>query len=321
MYKTTTPLAGAGSRPRPRGRRAIAGLIAGSLALLTACSSGGDQADAEGGESLDEVRIAYLGVASWLPAMVAEDQGYFEDEGIQIQSTIITNLATLPGAMGRQFDIASTTIPDVLNANENGIDVTAVAGEAWETEEKSVVRLLARPGSGIAELSDLEGKRVAAGTLGGNIHPATLYWLSQENLDISTIDFAEVPFPEQRAQMTAGVVDAVEALEPFASAMLADGAIDLGSPLLAVSDRISISSWMAAEQWADGNADVVDRFVAALESAKTFIKENEGDARAILQTYTELPEAVAANVQLPEFDFALPQSDIDAWRDVMEAAK
>src|SRR5690606_24717107 len=100
----------------------------------------------------NDVRIAYLGVASWLPAMVAEDQGYFKDEGLNVTSEIVANLATLPGAMGRQFDIASTTIPDTIRAQANGVEVEVVAGQAWETEDQSVVRLLARADSGITSI-------------------------------------------------------------------------------------------------------------------------------------------------------------------------
>jgi ABC-type nitrate/sulfonate/bicarbonate transport system substrate-binding protein len=251
--------------------------------------------------------------------MVAEDQGFFEEEGLAVTSEIVSNLATLPGAMGRQFDLASTTIPDVLNAQENGVQVEAVAGEAWETPDTSVVHLLARKGSGIEELSDLEGKRLAAGTLGGNIHPATLYWLNSEGVDTSAIDISEVVFPQQAAQMEAGTVDAVEALEPFATAMAATGATDLGSPLLALGDRISISSWMAESDWAEENPKTIESFTAALEKAADFIAENEDEARAILQERTELPEAVASSVKFPEFAFDLSDSDLETWQKVVDA--
>lgn len=286
-----------------------------TLALaVAACGAGAGSDRGEG-----EIRIAYLGVASWLPAMVAEEQGFFEEEGLDVESEIITNLATLPGAMGRQFDIASTTIPDVLNAQDNGIKIDVVAGEAWETPKNSIVRLVARKGSGIEELADLEGKKLGAGTLGGNIHPATLYWLKNEGVDLGKIDISEVVFPQQPAQMEAGTVDAVEALEPFATAMVAAGAKDLGSPLLAVDDRLSISSWMSDSKWAEENSDTIDSFVAALEKAAVFIEENEDEARQILQERTDLPEEVAKSVKFPEFAFELSDSDKQSWQDVMSA--
>ena len=291
-------------------------LMAMSLLPLTACGG-----SAEGQDDASELRIAYLSVASWLPAMVAEEKGFFEDEGLNVSSELVTNLATLPGAMGRQFDLASTTIPDVLNAKANGISVEVVAGEAWETPETSVVRLLARKGSGIEELSDLEGKRLAAGTLGGNIHPATLYWLENEGVDTSAIELSEVVFPQQPAQMEAGTVDAVESLEPFATGMISAGATDLGSPLLAMGDKVSISSWMASSEWAEENGDTIESFTKALQSAAEFIASNETEARAILQEKADLPEEVAASVKHPTFDFKLSDDDLDTWTTVVEASK
>jgi NitT/TauT family transport system substrate-binding protein len=304
------------TRHVPRLCRSLALTATAAMMSTALAACGSDEASASGDT---DVRIAYLAVASWLPAMVAEDQGFFEEEGLAVTSEIVSNLATLPGAMGRQFDLASTTIPDVLNAQENGVQVEAVAGEAWETPDTSVVHLLARKGSGIEELSDLEGKRLAAGTLGGNIHPATLYWLNSEGVDTSAIDISEVVFPLQAAQMEAGTVDVVEALEPFATAMVANGATDLGSPLLALGDRISISGWMAASDWAEENPKTVESFTAALEKAADFIAENEDEARAILQERTELPEEVANTVKFPEFAFDLSESDLETWQKVVDA--
>lgn len=299
-------------------RRISAALGAAALIFgLAACGSG-DDADSGNGASND-VRIAYLGVASWLPAMVAEEQGYFEEEGLNVTSEIVANLATLPGAMGRQFDIASTTIPDTIRAQANGVEVEVIAGQAWETEDHSVVRILAHPDSGITSIEDLAGKRVGAGTLGGNIHPATQQWLVESGVDLDDVTFSEVPFPQQPAQLKAKSLDAVEALEPFASAMLAEGAIDLGSPLLAIGDPISISSWMASSDWAADNQETIEKFVAALTKANEFILENEDEARDILQKRTELPEAVAKSVKLPLFDFTATDADFQAWKDVVDA--
>lgn len=303
-----------------RGFRRVSSVLgATALVLALAACGSSDDGDSSGNNGSSDVRIAYLGVASWLPAMVAEEKGYFEDEGLNVTSEIVANLATLPGAMGRQFDIASTTIPDTIRAQANGVKVEVVAGQAWETEEHSIVRLLAHPDSGVKSVKDLAGKRIGAGTLGGNIHPATQQWLVESGVSLDDVTFSEVPFPQQPAQLSAKSLDAVEALEPFASAMLAEGAIDLGSPLLAIGDPISISSWMASSDWAADNEETIKKFVAALTKANEFILENEDEAREILQKRTELPEAVAKSVKLPMFDFTPTDADFQAWKAVIDA--
>ena len=46
-------------------------------------------------------------------------------------------------------------------------------------------------------------------------------------------------------QLKAGNVDAVEALEPFAGALLAAGNVSLGDPLLAAGDEVLFPFWIS----------------------------------------------------------------------------
>src|SRR5689334_11926325 len=80
-----------------------------------------------------KVRIAYIPVITWLPAMVAKDEGLFDKNGLDVEMTKFPNIINLPGTLGKQFDLVPTTAPDLLNAAANGLNVAAVAGETIET--------------------------------------------------------------------------------------------------------------------------------------------------------------------------------------------
>ena len=88
------------------------------------------QANANAQEKLTKVRAAYVPVATWLPAWVAKDKGIFEKHGLDVTLTPIQNLSLLPGTVGRQFEFAASTAPDLLKAVAGGLDVVATAGEA-----------------------------------------------------------------------------------------------------------------------------------------------------------------------------------------------
>src|SRR3954451_13539279 len=130
-------------------------------------------------QKLTPVRAAYVPVATWLPAWVAKDQGIFEKHGLDVTLTPVQNLSLLPGTVGRQFEFAASTAPDLLKAAAGGLDVGAAAGEAIETKANPTFQRIARNAGKIKNPADLKGKVVAAPTLGAVMHSATLYWLKK----------------------------------------------------------------------------------------------------------------------------------------------
>ena len=298
------------------------------LALGAGVVACGDDDDGGGGssgggaasdEAPKQLRGAIVPTATHLPIMVAEDEGIFERNGIDMTLTTVQNLATLPGAMGRQFDFGSSTIPDVIKANQQGIEITLTSGVSIEESDNVTIGLLARKGSGIETAKDLEGKKVAVVTLGGNIHTATLFWLQNEGVDTEKIDFIEVPPPNHLDQMKSGDVDAVETLEPFRGAVLATGATQLVDPILEVIDPGATLSWMSARSFADENPDTVAAVRKSLDEGMQFIEDDEPRAREILAKYSGLPPEVANAVPLPSYSTELPLDEVAAWADMLSA--
>ena len=79
------------------------------------------------------LRVAYIPVITWLPALVAKDEGIFDANGLDVTFTKFPNIVHLPPTLGRQFDLVPTTAPDLLNAVASGLNLAAVAGETLET--------------------------------------------------------------------------------------------------------------------------------------------------------------------------------------------
>jgi ABC-type nitrate/sulfonate/bicarbonate transport system substrate-binding protein len=79
------------------------------------------------------LRVAYIPVITWLPALVAKDEGIFDANGLDVTFTKFPNIVHLPPTLGRQFDLVPTTAPDLLNAVASGLNLAAFAGETLET--------------------------------------------------------------------------------------------------------------------------------------------------------------------------------------------
>ena len=270
------------------------------------------------GAGLTPVRAAYIPVVTWLPAWVAKDKGFFEKNGLDVSLTVTQNLSVLPGTLGRQFDFAPSTPPDLIKAVVGGIDVVAVAGQAIETKDNPSTHLIVRADSMVRSIQDLKGKVIATPALGAIIHVSLLHSLKKNGIDPASIRAVEVPFPNMADQLKAGNVDAVEVLEPFAGQLLAAGNRSLGDPLLSVGDEVLYPFWISQTKWAESHRGVIEAWIASLEQAKEFIDANPREARAVLAKYTRLPAPVVEKIPFPTYRFSLRSRDFGIWVTVLK---
>ena len=273
---------------------------------------------AAGGDGFTAVRAAYIPVINWLPAWVAKEKGLFEKNGLNVSLTATQNVSVLPGTLGRQFDLAPSTPPDLIKAVAGGLDVAAVAGETVETKANPSTHLIVRAESPIRSIADLKGRVVATPTLGAIIHVSLLHGLKKNGIDPASIRAIEVPFPNMGDQLKAGNVDAVEALDPFAGQLLAAGNRSIGDPLLWEGDEVLYTFWIAQGKWAETHRREIAAWVTSLQQAKEFIDANPDEARTILAKYTRLPAPVVEKIPFPTYRFSLRLRDLGVWVAVLK---
>lgn len=268
-------------------------------------------------EPLKPLRVAVPLNISWLPTMIAKERGLFEKNGLDVTLTPFTQVANLPGAVGKQFDVAASTPSDLLYAAANGLNVAGVAANTFETNATKSFQILVRADGPIHSPADLAGKRVAGPGAGSVMHVALLAWMRKSGSNGSGVVVAEVPFPNMADQLKAGRVDAVEQIEPFVGSMLKAGFRSIGDPLLEIADPILFTFWIADTDWAATNTDSLNRYRASLTQAAEFIRSEPSEARAILAKYTKLPQAVIDAIPFPTYGFQLETSQLTTWRDLM----
>lgn len=307
---------------RPRWLSALA--VVASVGLLVACSSAnGSARDAEaaggaGGGQETEVRVALIANANNLPLLVADAQGFFAEEGLNVTLEPVQNLGALAGAMGKQYDLGSSTIADVILQQQQGLDLVLATGVSEESSENPTVGVLVAADSPIQSVTDLAGKKLAAATLGGNLHPSVMNWIIGGGVDPESVTITEIPFPNMADQLEAGRVDAVESLEPFRGQLLAAGARELVNPVTRIADPVAFVSLMSTAEFVADNPDTLESFNRALATAAAFIESDEGAARSILADRTELPEAVVESVPLPTYTTEIDPAEVGLWARVLE---
>ncbi|MGF1666394.1 MAG: ABC transporter substrate-binding protein [Acidimicrobiia bacterium] len=263
------------------------------------------------------VRLAFVPATTGLLVNVAQEQGFFADNDLEVELIPTANVSEIIPTLGQQTDISLGTATDLIRAADSGLDIVQILGNTIGTEDNPFVRLIVGPDSGIEDVTDLAGRRVSSPTLSGVIHVATLYWAQQEGVDPASIEGVQVPPANTVEQFEAGQVDAAEALEPFASALIAQGNVSIGDPFASIGLPLATNFWIANGDWAQDNRQVVDAFRQSLDQAQAFVDSNEEEARAILQGYTGMPDPVAAGVALPTFDLEIRTDDLARWVEVL----
>jgi NitT/TauT family transport system substrate-binding protein len=300
--------------------------VAAVLALgLTAAACGGAASDNSNETSTPTtaagpttLRVSYVPATTVLPLHVAQAQGFFAQNNLNVTLTEAANISDIPATLGRQFDLALGTATDLIRAGAAGIDVVQAAGNTNSTKENPFVKLVVKADSGITDVSQLKGKTLGTPTLSGVIHAAVKYWAQQKGVNPADIGGVEAPTPNLPDQLKAGRIDGVEALEPIASTMIKAGNVSIGAPFDSIADTLATNFWLAQGSWAGKNRDAVARFVTSLKQGQAFIESNPVEARRILQEYTKLPEVVASTVPLPTYNFDIRAGDLDIWVKVLK---
>jgi NitT/TauT family transport system substrate-binding protein len=312
-----------------RAARSGAALTVGAVMLSTLAACGSDDdggsSDASSGSDgeLASIRLGVTPTTAWLPAMVADAEGFFDENGLDVE---ITKVQQSPSAaIGQQFDIGQATGTDFVQAINGGLDQVLISSVAQEVEETT--GLMVPAGSDIKSVEDLAGTRVAIATRSSVIAESLVFLLNEAGVNESEVTMQEAPFPTHSDQLAGGQVDASAAPAPFTGQMAAAGATSVLNPIIeagsAVSDGTDLITVFGAttREWAESHPKEIEAWRAALTQAVEFIENNEDEARTILQEFTGLPAPVVAATPLYTFqgDATTPE-EIGVWIDVLKGS-
>lgn len=294
-------------------KKTVAAIAVAGIALIAGCSATGGPGEGSSDDAVTTIRLATVPVTTVMQLYIAEQQGFFEDNGLDVEIIESPNLGTFAPALGSQYDVIYGTQADIILAAESGFPLSVISGSYVESESNQQVQLIAGAGSGITSIQDLAGKRIAAPTLAGTLYAALTGELEEQGVGRDGATIVEVPFPNMADQLNGGQVDAVLAIEPFIGGLLAQGHKPLSDPFLSVADPTLIGMWAADRQWATNHPDAVAAFRDSLQSAIDWIDENDAPTRESMQEVLGVPAAVAESVALPDWTVEVSPDDIEPW--------
>ena len=303
----------------------VAAMLAATAALTVAACGGEDSTSdgsgASGGSGEPAtLKVGVLPIADLAPLYLGMDQGFFKAEDLTIEPAVAEGgAAVVPAVMSGDNQIGFSNVTSIMNGKAQNLPLkpiaAGVAGAA--TEDKAWDALLA-PKGGVTDLKQLEGKKVSVNTLKNLPEVAVRNSLEKAGVDVSKVEFVEIPFPDVPAALEAKRVDAAFAVEPFVGASMAGGATKLAEPFEELAPDLTIAEYFTTEQYAKENPDVVERFTRAMNKSLDFAQQNPDEVRRIISTYTKTPPEAAAKMALPTWG---AEVNGDAMTTLIEASK
>jgi NitT/TauT family transport system substrate-binding protein len=297
-----------------------------SLLLLVACG-GGDEggssgAGASAGGGLRPVTVGMLPILPTAALHAGIEQGFFEDQGIEV--TVETGqggAALLPAVMAGQLQFATSNPVSLLTARDKGLDVRVIAHwtSALSSGDTDINGVVATAASGMTSAADLAGKTVAVNTLNGMGGLTIREAVRKDGGDPDAVKFVEMPFPDMPAALSSGNVDAVWVPEPFLSTLQSSG-----NTLVTYSSKESVPGhptqlFFTSGQLIKSDPQLVEDFTAAVEETLDYADANPDAVKAqVTKVLPQLPAAAVAGLTLEEFGTDLRRPQIEQLGELMK---
>ena len=264
------------------------------------------------------LRIGVLPITDVVPFYIAEQQGYFKQQGLTVELVPAASAAERDKMLitqqidGQVNDLVATIL---FNAQSPRLKVVRIARIAFPNAPQFWV--LVPKDSPIKTASDLKGKEIAI-SQNSVIEYVTQRLLESEGLVAADIKTTNVPAIPTRLQLVQqSQVAAATLPDPFASLAILQGARiivdDSKHPDISIS-TISFRSEVVAQRPAD-----VKKFLAAYDLAVQDIRTRPDQFRNILIDKGRIPDPLKDKYQFPP----LPDPSIPTkaqWDDVVKWA-
>ena len=275
-------------------------VMAGALATsLVACGEKEEQKT----EELTSLRVGVMGSIDVVPMVVAQENGYFKDLGIDLDLQIFTAAKDRDAAL-QAGELDGVLCDDVAISiyQNSGIDmkITGTTTGYWS--------LVAGKDSGIENISDIKDKSIAISER-TMIEYLAYYLANENNIDPNNVEKVAIPaMPARLEALKNNQVSAAILPAPFNDTAIADGGKEITT---IYNDDINISVTAFLQSVIDEKADAIKNFYKAYDMAvEELNKEGVNKYEDIVIKTVGYSEDMRGKIVLPEFKKnSLPEAE------------
>ena len=228
-------------------------------------------------QAADKVNVAVLNAAGDVGLFIAQERGYFRDEGLDVSLTHIDSAVKMMPLLGTgDLDVGGgATTAALYNAADRKIDVRVVASRARTAPGYGYQALVIRKDlvdSGkYKSYSDLKGLKFAFASPGSTPLSSLNEVLKKANLTFNDMNLTYLNFGAQVAALQSGAIDGTIMIEPYLSQVVGLGAAVNVTPTEAYYPSAEVSLLLYGDKFIKERPQIATRFMKAfLRGARDF---------------------------------------------------
>ena len=259
-------------------------------ASMVACGSKKEEVQTE----KTKLTVGVMGSIDAVPLVIAKENGYFEEEGVDLDLQIFKAANDRDAALqAGELDgvLCDETAISIYQNSDIDMKITGTTNGSWT--------LVAGKDSGITSLSDLKGKKV------GISKNTMIEYLADDialsnGLEVSDIEKVAIPaMPARLEALKNNQIDAAILPAPFNDTAVADGGVEI-TKIYNKDIMISVTAFL--QEVIDKDANVIKGFYNAYNKAIEFINSNDiSEYEDIIISTVGYSEDMRGNIVLPEF--------------------
>jgi NitT/TauT family transport system substrate-binding protein len=216
---------------------------------------------------LQTLRVSIIPIADVTPLFAAMKQGYFEAEGLKIDTAPSAGGATgIPGLIAGSYDVVYGNVVSMLLAAQSGLDIRVLApGTNVASVKDDASTMVVRADSGIVSGKDLEGKTVGVNTRNNVIWLYARAWIKATGGDPDKVTYREIPHPQMEDALRQKQIDAGFMVVPYVT--LATEKPDykgIGHPYSTVQLGADVGEYLTTAKFIAEHPETAAKFTRAL---------------------------------------------------------
>ena len=260
-----------------------------------------------GGEPVP-VRVGVLPILDSLPMYVADAQGYFADEGIDVEFVPVSSAPERDQLMqSNQIDAMINELVSVLFYNKNSTEVVVVRFARTASKTSPVFRIVAAESSGILTIDDLKGVPIGISE-GTVIEYTTDRILERAGFSPDEIVIIAVPkIPDRLNLLASGQLDAANLPDPAASLAIFNG----GKVIIDDTSYPEVGHSVISfdKGFIESNPEIVRGFLYALERAVEDINSDKSRFTELISEKGLIPPPLMSSFEIPDYPTASVPSE------------
>jgi NitT/TauT family transport system substrate-binding protein len=292
-------------------------------ALVVGCSAmGGNSTESgpgAGGIEKSAVTVATVATVDLAPFWIALDNGYFKAEGLDVREVPAAKTeVSLTKVQSGEVDVGLSTYPAIFLVLARDVaNVRLVADGTWASAKSN--QIVTVPSSGIKDVHDLAGKRIAVSSITQASGVLTKSVMADHGVDFSKVQWQQLPFPNMAAALKAGEVDAAYLPEPFQTQAAASvGAVPVIDAATGSAEGFPLTGYAALSTWVQENPKTMAAFQRAMFKATRFAVDHRDDVERAVVKHAKVDEGTAKMMTLPAFGSKLDARRIQRVPDLLK---